>query len=118
MEAMAIEGLRQICCQSDSRDGMVMNMDAFLDHARNLTNVVAYQRAQVAPREMEFFKQKRQILFKQWRYLGSAAPLRDDSGKFLTRSSLDSNKKDLEDHNSIPSQKRKRENPYACVQLA
>ena len=45
MEAMAIEGLRLVCCQTGA-GVLVVDMNAYLDKARNMAKIVAYQRAQ------------------------------------------------------------------------
>jgi len=118
MEAMAIEGLRLVCCQTGA-GVLVVDMNAYLDKARNMAKIVAYQRAQVTPREMEFFKQRRQTLFKQWRFLGCTTVYRDEKGKFIPKGPQDANNNSTIRERSVSiAQKRKRENPYAGVLLA
>ena len=102
MEAMAILGTYHALWEHDS-----IIMSTFFDRAMSAIISIEQHRAKTAPSEMEFFKERRHSLFKQWgvnvrRGINTS---RDEKGKFCFTKEREF---DDPENETIPHRKRQR----------
>jgi len=96
MEAMAIMGTHHAIW------GHNFSMSAFFDRATSAITCIERYRAKLTSSDMEFFKERRQSLFKQWGinvHRGINAS-RDEKGKFCFNKDRDSKESDNVDENT------------------
>jgi len=81
MESMALIGAQYaLTC------GPELDMARYFERVTIAARWIEHQRANTSVREMEYFKERRQVLFRQWGVLNRGSSVfRDDKGKFVNK---------------------------------
>jgi len=100
-----MEGLALIAAEYATADFPIADMSGVYAKASKAAVWLNYQRTTTTVRQMEYFKCRRHVLFRQWE-IGYRGPARDEKGHFRPKERV-ATRKDMRDVVMVSSKKSK-----------